>query len=328
MPSTMPIIRVMAAFAALVATITQAASQDWPTRPVTMVFPFAAGSAGDVLGRIFASHLSDLLGQPVIFENVGGAGGMTGANRVAKAAPDGYQFMLGGTFMALNQTLYKKPLYNAASDFAPVALVADQPLVLIVRKDLPVSNLQEFIAYAKVNQAKMQYASAGMGSAPHLACELLNGAIGVDVVHVPYRGGGAAMQDLIAGRVDYQCPVSTIALPQIEGKMVKAIAILSKQRLPLLPELASAYEQGATRFDFEFWFAFFLPKGTPAPIVRKLHDAITATMEMPSVQARLKETGATLVVPERRSPEYLQGFVTREIEKFAGPIKARGVEIE
>ena len=160
-------------------------AQDWPTRPVTMVVPFAAGGASDVIGRILSPHLSEILRQQVIIENIGGAGGMIGAQRVAKAAPDGYQFVLGnaGTH-AQNQTLYKHPLYNAATDFAPVALIAEQPIVLIARKDLPANNLQEFIAYAKANQAKMQYGSAGAGTAVHLACALLNAAIGVDVTHV------------------------------------------------------------------------------------------------------------------------------------------------
>jgi tripartite-type tricarboxylate transporter receptor subunit TctC len=146
--------------------LTPATAQDWPTRPVTMVYPFAPGSAADILGRLFASRLSELLGQPVIFENVGGAGGMIGSNRVAKATPDGYQFVLGGTFMTLNQTLYKNPLYNVATDFTPVLLTVEQPIVLITRKDLPADNLPEFIAHAKANQAKMQYGSGGVGSMP------------------------------------------------------------------------------------------------------------------------------------------------------------------
>jgi tripartite-type tricarboxylate transporter receptor subunit TctC len=176
---------IIAAFAALIAAITPAAAQQWPTRPLTMVYPFAPGSAADVMGRMFASHLSELLGQSVIFENAGGAGGMTGSNRVAKAAPDGYQFVLGGTFMVLHQTLYKNPLYNPATDFAPVVLTVEQPIVLIARKDLPANNLSEFIAYAKANQARMQFGSGGVGSAPHLACELLNAAIGVNTRTFP-----------------------------------------------------------------------------------------------------------------------------------------------
>jgi len=318
----------IAAFAALVAAIAQATAQDWPTRPVTMVDPFTAGSSADVLGRLFASRLSELLGQPIIFENVGGAGGMTGSNRVAKAAPDGYQFVLGGTFMALNQTLYKSPLYKLKTDFTPVALIVEQPIVLIARKDLPANNLPEFIAYARANQAKMQYGSGGVGSAPHLACELLNAAIGVNTMHVPYRGGGPQMQDLIASRIDYLCPLTTIAIPQIESKAVKAIAIFSNNRLPILPNLASAHEQGLANFEVNPWYAFFLPKGTPAPIVQKLHEATVATMATPAVQERLTDLGYTLVTPDRRSSEYLQKFVESEIEKWAGVIKAVGVSAQ
>jgi tripartite-type tricarboxylate transporter receptor subunit TctC len=303
-----------------------AAAQDWPTRPVTMVIPFAAGGALDILGRILGPGLSDGLGRPVIAENVGGAGGMTGAARVAKAAPDGYQFVLGGASThAVNQTLYKNPLYNAATDFAPVALIVEQPLLLVVRKDFPASNLQEFIVYAKANQAKMQYGSSGAGSTPHLACALLNATIDVSITHVPYRGTGPATQDMLAGRIDYMCPLGATATPQVLSDQVKAIAILSKDRSPLLPDLASAHEQGLANFDASTWNAAFLPKGTPGAIVQKLHDAIVATMVTPAVQERLKEIGATVVAPERRSPDYLQKFVEGEIAKWAVSIKAAGI---
>src|SRR5262249_4957404 len=269
------------------------AAQDWPTRPVTMVIPFAAGGALDILGRILGPGLSDGLGRPIITENVGGAGGMTGAARVAKAPPDGYQFVMGGASThAVNQTLYKNPLYNAATDFAPVALIAEQPLLLIVRKGFPANSLQEFIAYTKAHQATMQYGSGGAGSTPHLACALLNTTIGVSVTHVPYRGTGPATQDMLAGRIDYMCPLGATAIPQVLSDQVKPIAILSKDRSPLLPELASAHEQGLANFDASTWNAACLPKGTPTAIVRKLHDAFVATIETPTVQERLKEIGA------------------------------------
>jgi tripartite-type tricarboxylate transporter receptor subunit TctC len=316
----------MIALAALATSTAPAAAQNWPSRPVTMVVPLAAGGAADTMGRLFAPRLSELLGQRVIVENIGGAGGMTGVNRVATAAPDGYQFVLGSvaTF-ALNQTLNKKPLYNATIDFAPVALITETPLLLIARKDLPASNLQEFIAYAKINQERMQYGSAGAGSAAHLACALVNAASGIKVTHVPYRGGAPATQDLIAGRIDYQCMLPADAIPQIEGKTVKAIAILAKNRSPLLPNLPSAHEQGLTDFEASTWNAFFLPKNTPLPINQKLHDATVETMETPSVQERLKDMGAELVAPERRSSKYLQQFVVSEIQKWAAPIKAAGM---
>jgi tripartite-type tricarboxylate transporter receptor subunit TctC len=300
--------------------------EEWPARQLTMVVPFAAGSGVDVLGRILAPRLSELLGHPVIVENVGGAGGMIGASRVAKAAPDGYQFVLGniGTH-AFNQTLYNKPLYNAETDFAPVALIAEQPIVLIARQNLPAENLSEFINFAKTNQSKLKFGSAGPGSAAHLACVLFNAASGIKAIHVPYRGGAPAMQDLIAGQIDYQCPLASIAIPQINSGRVRAIAILTKNRSSVLPDLASASEQGLNDFEINTWNAFFLPARTPAAIIRNLHDATIAAMETPSVRQRLEAVGFDLVAPDRRSSEYLAKFVRAEIHKWAEPIKAAGV---
>ena len=321
--------RTLQALAAFIAVLIAhpANAQDWPNRPMTMVAPFAAGGSTDAIARIVADGLSTQLHQPVVVENVGGAGGMTGTNRVAKAAPDGYQFVLGnvGTH-AQNQTLYKAPLYNAATDFAPVVLMMDQSLVLVARNDFPASNLQEFIAYTKANQSTMQYSSSGAGGSNHLACVLLNASIGINVTHIPYRGAGQAMQDLLAGRVDYQCPSAPTAMPQITGKTVKAIAILSKNRSPSLPDLPSAHEQGLTDFDIPSWYALFLPKGTPDAIVRKLNAAAVAAMNTQAIQDRLKTIGSDLVGPERRSPEYLGRFVADEIKKWAGPIGASGVQ--
>jgi tripartite-type tricarboxylate transporter receptor subunit TctC len=309
--------------------IGHAPAQNWPTKPVTMVVAFPAGGSDDILGRIVASRLSELLGQQVIVENIGGAGGMTGTAHVAKATPDGYRFVLGTSAThALSQVLRKNPPYDAAADFIPVALIAEQPFVLIARKDLPVNGLREFIAYAKANEAKMQYGSAGAGSATHLVCALFDAMIGIKAKHVPCNGGAPALRDLIAGRIDYFCPVVTIAIPQIENKGVQAVAILTKNRAPILPNLASAAEQGLVDFAASTWFAVFLPKGTPAPVVRKLQTAILATMETPSVQMRLKEIGAEMVAPERRSPDYLQRFLKSEIEKWATAIKAANINVE
>ena len=318
-----------AALGALLAWSGPAAAQAWPTRPVTMVIPFAAGGPTDVLGRVMAERMSQILGQQVVVENVGGAGGMTGSQRVAKADPDGYTFVLGtvGTHAA-NQTLYKRPLYNAAADFQPVALVAEVPLILIVRKDLAPNTLPEFLSYAKANQAKMNFASAGNGSAVHLGCLLLNAAAGLNVQHVPYRGSAPAMQDMMAGRVDYMCEIVSTALPQIEGGAVKAIATLTKARSPVLPNLATADEQGLKDFEAYTWNAFFLPKGTPGPVAARLREATIEAMNTPAVRERLQGLGATLVTPERTTPEYLDGFVRSEIEKWSAPIKASGVTVE
>jgi tripartite-type tricarboxylate transporter receptor subunit TctC len=323
----MPRMTSIAAVAALAALGAPAAAQDsWPTRPVTMVITYVAGGTTDIVGRILATRLSELLGQQVIVENIGGAGGMTGAARVAKAQPDGYQFVLGnvGTH-AQNQTLYKNPAYHAATDFAPVGLLVDLPMLIVTRTSLPPNNLPDFIAYAKANQEKMQYASAGTGAPTHLACALFNAAIGVNITHVPYRGSAQALQDMIGGRVDYHCLNASAAIPHLEGKTAKGIAMFTRERSPTFPTLATAQEQGLKDFAADNWLAFFLPKRTPAPIVQKLHDAAVATLNTPSVIARLKEVGADVVAPDRRSPEYLQKFVESEIEKWAVPIKAAGV---
>lgn len=245
---------------------------------------------------------------------------------MAKAAPDGYQFVLGNVGTHAQNSLYKKPLYNAVTDFAPVALITDQSLVLVARKNFPANNLQEFIAYAKANQSKLRFSSAGAGGSNHLACVLLNSAIGIDVTHIPYRSGGQAMQDLLAGQVDYQCPSLPTAMPQITGKTVKAFAILSKNRPQSMPDLPSAHEQGLADFDIPSWYALFLPKGTPDAIVRKLHSATVAAMDTPTMQERLKKVGSDLVGSERRSPEYLAQFVAAEILKWEAPIKSSGVQ--
>jgi tripartite-type tricarboxylate transporter receptor subunit TctC len=301
-------------------------AQSWPTRPVTMVVPFAAGGPMDVVGRIMATSLSEQLGQQVVVENVGGGGGMTGSARVAKAAPDGYQFGLGnvGTH-AVSQSLSKNPSYNVSTDFAPVALFADLSLVLVSRKDLPANNLQEFIAYAKANHDKMQFASASAGSATHLGCALLNAAIGVDVTHIPYRGGGPAMQDIVGGRVDYICIDTPAVVSLLEGGQVKALAVLSSSRSASLPNVPTAQEQGLAGFEAANWAAFFMPKATPAPIVARLQAASAAAIGSDAVRQRMKQIGVDAVAPERRSSDYLAKFVEAEVAKWAGPVKASGL---
>jgi tripartite-type tricarboxylate transporter receptor subunit TctC len=325
----MKALRVVLAGVIAAALMAQAArGQEWPTRPVSLVVPFGAGGSSDVIARVVAEGLRVHLGQPVIVENISGAGGMLGASRVAKAAPDGYQFVIGniGTH-AQNQFVYKTPLYDAARDFAPVALIADQSLVLVARKDFPADDLRAFMTYAKANQDKLRYGSSGTGGSNHLACLLFNAAVGLEVAHVPYRGGSQAMQDLIAGRLDYQCPSGPVALPQIEGKTVKAIALLRKQRSPSIPGVPSADEQGLPDFDIPSWYALFLPKGTPAAIVQKLNKATVAALDMPSVQKGLVEVGSDLVPPERRSSDYLGKYVAAEIEKWGKIIRLSSVQI-
>jgi tripartite-type tricarboxylate transporter receptor subunit TctC len=303
-------------------------AEEWPTRPLTMINPFAAGGPNDVPARLFAQRMGEILGQTIVLENIGGAGGMNGADRVAKSAPDGYTFLLGtvGT-QAQNQTLFKKPAYNATTDFRPVALMIEAPLVLVARKDIPVNNMKEFVAYAKAHRDKMQFASAGTGSAIHLGCALMNMVTGLDIVHVPYRGANPAMQDLMSGRVDYLCDIITTAKPQIDGGAVKAIAILTKERSPVLPDVPTAIEQG---FEVEAytWNAFFLPKGTPDAIVEKLNHATVEAMKTPAIRQKLESAGLIFVSDDRTTPDYLAKFVQSEIAKWAVPIKASGISVD
>jgi len=306
-----------------------ARAQAFPTRPITLVVPFAAGGPGDTIARVLTPRLSEILGQQVIVENVVGAGGMTGVSRVAKAAPDGYQIGLGniGTH-AYNQTLYKRPFYNSVTDFAPVGLVGYVSYVLVVRKDLPVDSLPQFIAYAKANKDKMQYGSAGAGSATHISCVMLNQRMDTAITHIPYRGAGPAMQDLMGGRLDFMCDSTQTSLPQIQGGTIKAIANLSAQRTDSLPVLATAQEQGLSGFSVYGWSAVFAPRGTDGAIVHRLNAAIGETLDTPSVRDRFATLGLSLPAPEQRSAAFLAAFVPAEIEKWAGPIRASGVVMD
>jgi len=318
--------RIATTFAAIALALTmQAHAQDWPTRPVTMVVPYAAGGPVDTVGRIQAARLSEVLGQQVVVENAGGAGGMTGSYRVAKAPPDGYTFLLGGSAaLAQIQTFYKKPLYDAAVDFTPVALVTDSARVLIARKDFPANTLQEFVAYARQNQATMQYGSAGAGSGSHVCTVLLEMAMGAKITHVPYRGAGPAMQDLISGRIDFMSEQISTAVPQIQGGTVKALAILGPGRVSVFPNLATAREGGLGDLDCGAWGAHVFPKGVPDAIVRRLAKAASDTVDTPAVRERLAQVGVTVIPPERRSPEYLAKFIPSEIERWGAAIKASG----
>ena len=301
-------------------------AQEWPARTITMVVPFPAGGPLDLVARILAQPMGELLGQQIIIENIGGAGGSTGASRVAKAAPDGYVFLYGnsGTH-TYSQLLTKKPPYNAITDFAPVAVFVENSKVLVTRKDFPADTLPDFVAYAKANQSRMQFGSAGAGSATHMTCVLLNAAIGINVTHVPYRGTGPAMQDLMGGRIDYICDVISTALPLIRSNSIKPIALLSPQRSAVLPDLATAQEQGLAGFDADAWNAFFLPRGTPEPIVRRLAKATSDVLDLPWVRERLEGLGLNVPAPERRTPEYLAQLVASELEKWAAPVKASGI---
>lgn len=323
--------RYLAALLTIGAALWSAAvqAQPYPSRPITMVVPYAAGGAFDTLARIIAVRMSELIGQSIIVENVTGAAGIIGVQRVINAKPDGYTVLLGtvGTH-AYNQSMYRKRRYDAVSDFTPVTLFSDQPMVLEGRKDLPASNLAEFSALLKQNGAKMQYGSAGAGSTTHLACALLNARIGVDVTHVPYRGGGPVANDLISGQIDYMCGNMGTSVARAAAKQTKPLAMLSRERAALMPELATAHEQGMTDYDVVTWTAFFLPKGAPKETVAKLSEVTHAAMDTPALKTRLNDIGVVGMPAERRGPEYLAKYVVEEIARWEGPIKGGGLQVD
>lgn len=314
---------------ACAATATPASAQSWPTRPITVVVPFAAGSSTDTAARILAVGMSEVLGQQLVIENVGGAAGMTGSLRVARSSPDGYQILFGSVdTLAIAPALQKQPPYDTIKDFVPAGLVVEQPVVLIVREDIPVKTMAEFAAYAKANQTKMQFGSAGVGSGSHFACAKLNAALGIDTVHVPYRSSGLAAQDLIGGRLDYLCAFGATARQPIESGKARAIALLTADRSALFPQLTTSKEQGVAGVDSYFWSAFLFPKDTPDAIVQKLADASNQALNRPATVEQLRRAGIEPVAAERRSPAYQRDFTASEMKTWADQVKVSGLPLQ
>ena len=324
---TASLVAALAGTVLLGATATQA--QTYPTRPITMIVPFAAGGPTDGLARLVAQAMSTDLGQQIVVENVGGAGGTVGSARATKATPDGYTLLFGhaGTHAA-SVGLYKKLPYDPVNDYEHIGEAGDAPQILIVKKDLPVSNLQEFVAYVKANQDKMNFGTAGVGSASHLGGVMLNVALGTNVKAVNYRGAGPAMNDLLAGTLDYMIDVSTTALPQIQGGTVKPIAVMRTKRISALPDLAASPEGGVAGLDFSVWNVIMAPKGTPRPIVDRLNLALRNGLKDEKVRARLTELAIELPDEARLSPEGAKAHVKAEIEKWVPALKSAGVSLD
>jgi len=318
--------RIVAAAAVLLAGLGRGEAQDWPTRPITMVIPFAAGGPVDTIGRLLGQYVGDSLGQQMVIENVGGAGGMIGSARVAKAEPDGYTVLLGGSaVLALNQAIYKKPMVDGAKDFTSVSMFADSARLLLVRKDFPAKNLREFVAYAKANVSKMQYGSAGIGSGSHVCAVLLDAVIGTKVPHVPYRGSALAMQDLVAGRLDYVAEQISTAVGHVQGGSIRAISLMGLDRSSVVPDIPTADEEGFKGLDCGSWAALVYPKGVPAPIVQRLAAAIDKALDNPALKASYDKIGVSVPAKARRSPEYLAKYTPEEIERWGKAIRGAGI---
>jgi tripartite-type tricarboxylate transporter receptor subunit TctC len=320
---------IAAALAGVLAPLGTAAAQEWPTHPITLIVPFAAGGGLDVSVRIQAQRMSELLGQPIIIENVGAAGGTVGTLRVVKAAPDGYTFQIGnsGTH-TYSQALYKKPPYNTLTDFQPVGMMTDSPRALIARKNIPANNLKEFIAYLRANEKTAQFGSAGVGAGTHIPCVLFNSALNLNITHIPYRGEAPVVQDLIGGRIDYMCATIQSGASLVNQGSVKGIAVMADKRVPISPDLPTTGEQGVPGVEATVWNAFFLPKGTPDPIVRKLNKAMSDTLNDANIRKRLEDLGLVITPPEERSPEYLAKFLPQDLERWGKVIRDAGVSAD
>ena len=290
-----------------------ARAQDYPTRPVTIIVPFAAGGPADITGRIVADIFTRHLGQNFVVENVGGAGGTTGALRAARAAADGYTILSGhlGT-NALAPAFYPNLGYDPQKDFEPIGLTAEYPELLVVRKDFPANNLKEFIAYAKSNPDKLNVGHAGLGSVSYIGCLLLHAALGIKPTMIPFTGTAPVLNAMLAGQIDYECDPLLGTLGQVRAGSVKALAIAARKRSPMLPDVPTSHEQGLPEFDIAPFYAVFVPSGTPQAVVGKLADALHKGLNEESVQKRLADLGADSIEPGRRGPKALADLVKSE----------------
>jgi tripartite-type tricarboxylate transporter receptor subunit TctC len=300
------------------------AAQSWPAKPITLVVPFPAGGPSDVLARRYAQRMGVALNQPIIIENVAGAGGTIGTARVARAASDGYTLVFGtiGTHAA-NLALYRNPGYDPIRDFEPVALLGTAPLVLVAKQALPVNTFAEFVAYAKANTAKMSYGSAGAGSIAHMGCLLLMAELGTDITHVPYKGVAPAMNDLMGGQIDFMCDQTTTVVPQLKGGRIKALAVLTRDSSPVLPGVISTTRAGYPNLNARAWNGLFAPKGTPKLFIEKLSAAVAAALADPEFRKPLEEVGITLPAREQAEPQWLAIFVSSDVAKLVPLLRSK-----
>lgn len=302
-----------------------AAAQDYPTRNITMIVPFAAGGPTDVIARIVSQHMAQTLGQNIIIENVVGAGGTTASTRAARAANDGYTLITGhmGTHAA-SVPLYPNLAYHPERDFEAVGMLAGTPILILARKDLPPKDLAEFVAYLKANETKVNMAHAGVGSVSYTTCQLLSSVLGIKPTGVPFNGTGPAMNALVAGQVDYMCDQIVNAVPQINGGTIKTYAVATPERNPSLPNVPTTTEAGLPAYQAQAWNAVFAPKGTPAPIVAKLNAAISKALDDENVRKRLLDLGSVIPKPgEERTSAALSALVKSEIAKWTPVLQAQ-----
>lgn len=302
-----------------------ALAQSYPDKPIRLVVPWPPGGSVDIIGRLISVKLGQMLGQPIVIENRSGASSNIGMDTVAKSRPDGYTLVLNTIPLATNPSLFAKMPFDVSKDFAPIALIAKMPHLLITTQALPVGNMRELLTLAKSQPGKLTYSSAGNGSTFHMAGELFKYLSNTFVVHVPYRGGGPALTDAISGQVDISFPSLVAALPFVKAGKVKALAITSSSRSPLLPEVPTIAEAGLPGYEFTSWFMLLAPAGTPHEIVTKINQAVTETMKSPELAERFAKEGTEIVTG---SPEQAGTFLTAELTQWSRIIKERGIKSE
>jgi tripartite-type tricarboxylate transporter receptor subunit TctC len=320
--------RLSLAAAFLSALAAPAAAQDYPSRVITLVMPFAAGGPGDTIARLVGGAMSKELGQQIIVENTAGAGGTIGTNRVAKAAPDGYTLLMMHVGQATSVSLYKKLAYDPVADFEAIGLVTDVPMIIVGRPDLPPKNLAELIAFVKERGEKATYAYSGIGSAAHLCGLMIQSATGVKPTFVPYKGGGPAINDVMAGHIDFYCDPATGPTPLIQSGKLKPYAVTTKTRLKTLPDMPTTAEAGAPKIEVSTWYGLYAPRGTPKPIVDKVSVALQKALKDPDVISRFAQLSMAPVSQEQATPAALDAFLKSEVAKWAAIIKAAGVQPE
>ena len=308
----------------VLAMASAAHAQTYPSKPIKSIVPFAAGSATDQIGRAFAQKMAEQLGQPIVIENKAGVNGMLGADAVAKAAPDGYTFLIHHNGMSTAPALYRKMAFNPMTDFEYVSQVVDVPMTLVARKDFPPKDFQELIAYLKANGSKVNVAHAGLGAVSHLCSVLFRQAIGVDMTTIPFSGTGPAMNALLGGQVDLLCDQTTSTTPQIKAGNVKLYGVTTASRLKTMPEVPTLAEQGLAGFQMVVWHGVYAPKGTPKAAIDTFGQALRTALKDPAVVARLTELGSVIVPEDKQTPAGLQSWLQQETQRYGPVIKAAG----
>ena len=317
--------RSILAAGASILLVTAASAQSYPDRPITVIVPYSAGGPTDTVARLIAEPMTRSLGQQIVIENVGGAGGTIGAARVAKADPDGYTLLLHHIGQATSASLYRKLPYKPGEAFAGIGLITDVPMTLVARSNFPPASMEELIAYIKENKDQVTLANAGVGAASHLCGMLLMDALDVPMTTVPYKGAGPAMTDLMGGQVDLMCDQTTNTSGPIKSGKIKAYAVTSKKPVPSLPDLPTLDSSGLPGFEVGVWHGLYAPAGTPPEVIAKLNEAAVAAVKDPAVQAKLADVGASVV---GSTPEELGEHVKAEMAKWAPVVKASGAQID